>query len=110
MKLTVNLRAFGPQYFDVTTAMRRASSGKRNLPRTAAVGPMIGAFMGLISLAVLAALTKTVLGSVLTMQPNSDGDSVFRIVVVPFVSVNLLYRNERPADYSCTRSSSGQIL
>jgi hypothetical protein len=77
MKLTVNLRNWGPQYFAVKTAIRMGSLGALNLPRTAAVGPMAGAFAGLISRAVLAAFTSSDLGSVLIRQPTSIGDFVF---------------------------------
>jgi hypothetical protein len=107
MKLTVNLRGSGPQYFAVTTAMRRASSGKRKLPLATAVGPMTGAFTGLISRAVLAALTNCALGSDFMRQPYSAGDFVSGMLFWPFFSFNyfaaisaqqtMLLKRETPA-------------
>lgn len=88
MKLTVNLRGLGPQYFAVTMAMRMGSSGIRKLPLAAAVGPITGAFTGLISRAVLAAFTKSALGSDLMLQPNSNVDFFSGIFFWPFLSFN----------------------
>src|SRR5215469_10146251 len=86
MKLTVNLRGLGPQYFDVTTAMRKTSSGIRNLPLTAAVAPMTGAFTGLILRAVLAAFSKSPFGSDFMKQPISAVDFISGIML--FLSFN----------------------
>jgi len=45
---------------------------------------MTGAFMGLILRAVLAALTKSALGSDLMVQPNSAADFVSGMLFWPF--------------------------
>jgi hypothetical protein len=49
---------------------------------------MTGAFTGLISRAVRAALTKSALGSDLMVQPNSAVDFVSGILFWPFFSFN----------------------
>src|SRR3954454_15906441 len=69
MKLTVRRRGVGPQYLAVRTAMRSGSE-TRSAPHSPvwAVGPIAGAFTGLISMAVLAAAASSDFGSVFGVQ------------------------------------------
>src|SRR5262249_2983922 len=69
MKLTVSRRGVGPQYFDVSTAIRKGSFTWKSAS-TAAIGPNIGALTGLIFPAVWAALTSRRLGRVLGVQTS----------------------------------------
>src|SRR6185436_14575971 len=67
MKLTVNWRGRGPQYFDVSTAMARG--GAMLTPSGSdAIGPNAGALTGLILVAVSAAFVRSRVGRNLRAQ------------------------------------------